>query len=86
MAVLPPAQRREIWAELMSDWSRERKAIPTTKDVLLEAVNAIDQWFSDQTPSLLNALPAKFTEAMTADQVADLVNVVYNRRRNARTR
>jgi hypothetical protein len=86
MAVLSNNNRREIWTELMSDWSRDRKAIPVTKDVLLECVNSVDQWFSDQTPSLLSSLPQKFREEMTNDQIADLVDKVYARRRNAKTR
>lgn len=80
MAVMSPAQRREAWAELMSDWSRSRKAIPLPKDALLEGVNAIDQWISDMAGSFNSALPLTVRTALTAAQKTELFIFVLRRR------
>lgn len=80
MAVMTTAQRREAWAELMSDWSRDRRAIPLAKDVLLTGVESIDQWISDQATSFNNALPLPVRTALTVAQKTELFIFVLRRR------
>jgi hypothetical protein len=86
MAILGAGKRRGIWSDLMSEWSRARKPINSTKDVIFDAVNSVDQWFSDQTPSLISALPKEFRDTADADQIQDLVDKVYNTRKLEKAR
>jgi hypothetical protein len=80
MAVMTTGQRRDSWQELMSEWSRERKSIPVTKDILLEGVDAIDQWISDMAGSFNSALPLVLRTALTKAQKTELFIFVLRRR------
>jgi hypothetical protein len=72
MAVMNTAQRRLCWQDLMSEWSRARKGIPVTKDLLLDGIGAIDQWISDNASSFNNALPEPVRTSLTAAQKTEL--------------
>jgi hypothetical protein len=80
MAVMTTGQRRDCWAEMMEGWSRARQGIPVEKDDLLLAVNAIDQWISDQSTSFNNALPAVVRNALTTSAKVELFIFVLRRR------
>jgi hypothetical protein len=80
MAVLPDADRIEIWREMMSDLSSRREATPFLKDELKAAVDAVDQWVSDNQASYNAALPEPFKSAASAAQKALLMQYVVERR------
>lgn len=80
MAVMNTGQRRECWQEMMEAWSRERKSIPFLKDTLLQAVDSIDQWISDQAVSFNNALPVAVRTSLSTEQKVELFIFVLRRR------
>jgi hypothetical protein len=82
MAVLSNERRREVFQSLMSDWSRDRKPIPFTKDVILSAIGGADQWFEDQEASSRNALPEKITALLPDEQVEELMSAVQRARQS----
>jgi hypothetical protein len=60
----------------MSDLSSDRESVSVTKTVLRQAVDAADQWVSDNSQSFNNALPAGFRSTATAAQKARLLMLV----------
>ncbi len=82
MAVLTPAQRIAVRSELAQAVSDLRESIGVTKDDLLAAVNAIDQWIDDNKLALNNAIPQPARGALTAAQKARLFMLVARARFN----
>lgn len=80
MAVMTAPQRRECWAEMMEEWSRARQGIPVEKADLLSAVDAIDQWISDQSTSFNNALPLNVRSSLSTPAKVELFIFVLRRR------
>jgi hypothetical protein len=64
----------------MRELSDRRETMPWTKDVLREAVNAVDQWVSDNAASYNAALPAAFRSTASAAQKAFILVLVVTRR------
>lgn len=85
MAVLADEERRRIWAHIQRKW-REWGLGTTafTKDELRAAVNAADQWASDNAASYNAALPQPFRGTATASQKAVLLFSVIARRAGLR--
>ncbi len=80
MAVLPNADRVEIWREMMSDLSNRREATPFLKADLKAAVDALDSWLNTNAASANTALPQPFRGAATTPQKALLMQYVIQRR------
>jgi len=81
MAVLTDEQRATIWSRYMSDLSSEREQIATiTKADLRDAVDAADQWVSDNAASYNTALPDAARTNLTADQKSRLLTFVVTKR------
>lgn len=79
MAVLSDNDRADCWAQ----WMRESKTAiggALTKAELRSAVNAIDQWVSDNASSFNTAIPQPARGVLTAAQKADLLVYVARKR------
>lgn len=80
MAILNSVQRREVWAEVMRYWSNNRNSIESSKPELRAAVDAIDQWVSDNTSSFNSAIPLPARTQLTKQEKAKLlVDVITER-------
>ena len=80
MAVLPDADRIEVWEEMMQDLSVNREDSSYTKAELKAAVDAADQWVSDNQAAYVTALPEPVKSATTAAQKALLMQFVVQKR------
>ena len=81
MAVLPDADRFEIWAQFMRDLSAAGSVLSgITKTDLRAAVNAADDWVSTNAAAYNAALPAAFRTNASAAQKAQLLMFVISRR------
>jgi hypothetical protein len=80
MAVLPDADRHQIWARYMSDLSSEGDPLPLLKAELRAAVDAIDGWVDDNAAAFNAAIPLPARTALTARQKARLLAFVIRRR------
>ena len=81
MALLTTEDRVEIWREFQRDLSTVREPIgAVTKADLRAAVDAIDQWISDNAAAFNAAIPQPARGALTAAQKARLLNAVSRRR------
>lgn len=80
MAVLSDADRRKLWSEFMSDSSRDRQGLGLTKADLRAAVDAVDQWVSDNAAAYNAAIPLPARTALTAKQKTRLLLAVARRR------
>lgn len=81
MAVLSDADRQELWAELMAEFSRARETTAgVAKADLRAAVNAIDQFLSDNVAAVNSAIPQPARGALTTAQKARLLNAVVRQR------
>lgn len=80
MAILGDADRSSVWSEIMSRLSGERQSLSVTKSDLRSAVDAVDQWVSDNQASFNAALPVAFRNDATASQKALLLMYVVIRR------
>jgi hypothetical protein len=77
MAVLPDANRIEIWTKWMQDLSSRLADTGTlSKADMRAAVNATDDWIETNQASYNTALPAAFAAAATAKQKAELFMLV----------
>lgn len=80
MAVMVDADRFEAFAEIMRDLSADRESTSILKPDLRAAVDAIDQWISDNAASFNTAIPQPARTNLTASQKARLLmNVVRKR-------
>lgn len=80
MAVLPDLDRKDVWANLMRQWSRDGESIGVTKNDLRAAVDAIDQWLDDNAAAANSAIPQPARGALTTKQKALLLQYVVQRR------
>ena len=80
MAILADVDRVEIWAEFQRDISNNREGAAFLKADLRAAVNAADQWVSDNGASYNSALPVAFRTGATAAQKARLLAWVLKMR------
>ena len=81
MATMPDADRREVNESLMRDFSADREVLGAlAKSELRAAVNAADQWASDNAASYNSALPLPARTALTAAQKARLLTAVIRKR------
>jgi hypothetical protein len=80
MAVLPDAERREVWADLMRRFSDERQAVSITKQDLRAAIDAIDAFFDANAATINAALPQPARSQLTTVQKALLLMFVITRR------
>jgi hypothetical protein len=80
MAAMSSAQRAETNADLMSELSSEREVCAVTEPDLRAAIDAADQWISDNATSYNNALPVAARNNLTASQKARLLMHVIRKR------
>lgn len=81
MAILADADRFEVWAEFMRERSQVQDAFGSlTKQELRLAVNAIDQWVSDNATAFNTAIPQPARAQLTAPQKALLLRFVVAKR------
>lgn len=80
MANLTDGERFSVWAEFMSDVSRDREACGINKADLRAAVDAIDSWINSNASSLNSAIPQPARGSLTMTQKARLLKLVINRR------
>ena len=76
MATLPTEDRERIWRGLMRYWSRVRDPVALTKNELLAAVVATDEWIDDNQASFNGAMPAAAQSGLTLAQKTLLFCVV----------
>jgi len=77
MALLSAQDLIDLWA----DWMRQnRETITITKTDLKAAVDATDQWVSDNSVSYNNALPAAAKAGLSSPQKASLLSYVLAKR------
>ena len=78
MAVLVDQDRFDLWA----DWMRDTRigTVTVSKQDLRAAVNALDQYFSDNAAAINNTLPAAAKAGLTASQKALLLMYVISKR------
>jgi len=74
MAVLTDPQRFACWAEFMNSFGAE--TISITKVDLRAALNAVDQWVSDNASAYNLAIPQPARSALTAAQKARMLTIV----------
>ena len=80
MAVLPNAERVEVWAEYMRQLSNDGESIGVTKPDLRDAVNALDD-FMDANAGVINAaIPQPARGTLTTQQKALLLSYVVLKR------
>jgi protein-disulfide isomerase-like protein with CxxC motif len=81
MATMIPADRQACSADLQRELSRDRETIATlTKAQFQAAVDAVDQWASDNAASYNTALPLAARNALTAAQKSRLLRAVVAKR------
>jgi hypothetical protein len=80
MAVMTPGQRQDTVAELMNEWSADRQSCSLRKAELRAAIDAADQWVSDNAAAFNAALPVAARNALTNAQKAHLLAVVVESR------
>lgn len=80
MANLSDNDRRDVWADLMADISRDRESISISKTELRAAVDAIDAWMSTNAASLNAAIPQPARGALSASAKARLLTAIVRKR------
>lgn len=80
MAVLPDADRFDLWAELMRAISDAHEPVAITKADLRAALNAADAWAEANATAYNTALPQPARGALTAAQKARILMLVVRRR------
>lgn len=79
MALTTP-QARACWKEVMDDLSNKREVILIDKNVLLDAINAIDAWIASNATNFNQTLPLAARQNLTASQKTRLLMAVARRR------
>ena len=83
MAILSDDDRKIVHSTYMKNVSSQRGTFATlTKENIRDAVNAIDQWISDNTASFNQSIPLPARSALTTEQKEDLFLIVLKRRVN----
>lgn len=80
MANLSDNDRRDTWADLMADISRDRDSISISKVELRAAVDAIDGWLNTNAAALNAAIPQPARGALTASMKARLLVAIVRKR------
>lgn len=80
MATMTTGQRAQVWADLMTEISRNREGAALVKADLRAAIDAADQWASDNAASFNTALPIAARNALTGGQKARLLSAVLQKR------
>ena len=80
MAVLPDLDRISVWADLMRKYSDDHLSIGIVKDDLRAAVDALDQYLSDNAATINAALPLPARTSLTQQQKAILLMYVVEKR------
>jgi hypothetical protein len=83
MAVMTSEQRVAAWAELMPQLPGALSANVSQKSLVRQALDAMDQWISDNQASLVSALPAAARPAnggFTAAQLAFMFQLILVKR------
>lgn len=80
MATMTTTDRAAIHTALMQDLSRALEPCSTLKADLRAAIDAADQWVSDNQVSFNNALPTAAKNTLTTPQKARLLMMVLQRR------
>ena len=81
MAVMTDTDRQELWGEFMSRLSGGRESTDTlTKADLRAALNAVDDWVSDNQASFNSAIPQPARGVLTTPQKVRLLNMVVDKR------
>lgn len=81
MALLTDTQRRELWAQFMSDVSaREEVFGALGKADIRSAVDAIDQWIEDNQTSFNSTVPLPARTELTAKQKLEIFKAILNER------
>lgn len=73
MAVLAENQRKELWAGYMREFPRDDTLGAITKDQLRAAIDALDQFFSDNAAAVNAAIPQPARGVLTTKQKALLL-------------
>lgn len=80
MAVLADADRKQAWADLMRQFSQDAQSVGVTKPDLRAAIDAIDQFLSDNAATINAAIPQPARASLTAPQKALLLVYVIKQR------
>lgn len=80
MATMTIQDRATVHAEMMRDLSLSLESVATLKADLRAAIDAADQWVSDNSASYNTALPAAARTTLTTPQKARLLMLVLRRR------
>lgn len=80
MAVMSDTDRQEAWAEYMRQVSNDLETLGVSKAELRAALDAADQWASDNAASFNTALPQPARSVLTASQKARLLTFVVTKR------
>lgn len=84
MAILTDQDRIAVWKEFQGDLSNAREPLGAiTKTELRAAVDAIDQWVSDNAAAMNTAIPQPARGILTAPQKARLLAAIVRRRYGA---
>lgn len=73
MAVLSVQQRHDLWAGFMREFPKAETLGEITKDQLRAAVDALDQFFSDNAGTVNAAIPQPARGVLTTRQKALLL-------------
>jgi len=80
MAVLPDADRMEVWAQMMRETSRSGEPLAVLKADLRAAVNALDGFLNTNAAAINSAIPLPARTALTTPQKARLLMFVIEQR------
>ena len=80
MAELTSEQRRQLWAELMQELSRDGETVSITKAELRAAVDDLDTWLNTNAATINNAIPQPARGALSASQKARLLMFIVRYR------
>lgn len=80
MALMVDADRREVWQKIMQVESAESRLVSILKTELRAAVDAADQWVSDNQVSYNTAIPQPARGALTTAQKARILMCVLEQR------
>lgn len=84
MALMTDNQRKAVWAGIMERLSSRHEALGTmTKADVRAAIDAADQWISDNQASFKTALPAAFAANATNAQKIELFMLIADGRHGA---
>jgi hypothetical protein len=84
MAALSNEDRQELWTNFMRVVCARNENLSSggamTKQQLRAAVDAVDQWVSDNKTAFNNAIPDPAKTALSADQKAELLVYIVKKR------